>query len=1247
MERPKTHAEAKAHIDQIRKDQGIDNDTNPNSFNHFSDTLEQSLKLIAEGLYQQPTRFLLELLQNADDCSYGDPTPQMNITYSPGHLRVDYNELGFTRRDVGAICKVSSTKGQSTEQTGEKGIGFKSVFKMADVVWVLSGSYSFQFDTTRKLGMVTPQWANFPMNALPGFTTSILLQLRRDCKPEELIKEIRSMSPKHLLFLRRLRQINITIRGQDVGTWETTIRRDDSPYLPGSTLTTTTLSQTDKRWEYWMYKHKVKIAHSEPKREHCTESIITLAFPVCVMEKNRHVGLPDAAEPVVEDQDVHAILPVRNYGLKFVVNADFLLVANREDIVSSSDWNQALQHSVVDAFKGAIRQLNSGTLRYTWPRYVPAINLLHSFQDVENGMKAMLLHGEFLESINETPITALSARYVPQEMRGQGNLPLTFSPRTGSKYLSLRYTDEDWGCLQQLGVRELSETEFLKDLEILIADNGFVKQQPEEWHEHVAKLLTRFSQDNNQHKRVIEDLQLIPLSDGRWVSASVGNIFFPESEGPAIPSGIGVLSPHAEAMKNRQRRMLFQTLGVQSLSVSKAQSLVIEAHSKTNSADMAEQDILVSQAVFLFRTQWSSELIPPPFWVVSKVGYYVRADQAYLDTTTHRSFGQHFDKFTQRFVFLHPKYHDAVKPDEKERWLYWLCTHLGVLDTSQLLPKFQDLTVQRCSANSQSSLDDLIDQTVFLFRTNWVSEKSPENFWVRTNEEEYVRAREAYYLAEELHSRRYFNKFRQDFPFLHAEYYRAVQPSELVQWQRWLRESLGVWDVPRLVSNSDPGNLSADFQRILTIWPSRDFLMLLREEWGRYQLYFLPQDKNDKGNTHGTITGSAGLREKLKSALVSCSDGSSRPLCETFTVSIFPEIKDQTILSPQLLLDIPEPQDAAWDFLETFGVTIKDDITIYLRCLDLERNRGSNASKDFVAWLYGKIQEKADESPKAVSEAFKKNCIFIPSSHAGAESIWVEENECVWDGTELLQKFHVLKRLYSQYERLFTKVLTHTHTDLDVLVSELESISMSTPLNLIVELFKEISTRHVSRLGKDLADRLRSHKIFPIDEGNAMPGLPGFDDLCSGLDESEWYIADRPQYRNSFRGVVSLISFSPWDILTMTPLIKALGFEGRLLSKRATPRMRTSGNVELDRARTKLFRAKSKFIARMMPKSLAQRKKTLVALNTMEVFLADKVLVEWTITSTDFRLGGREIQSQVYDETAQAAVSRPDEKNGI
>lgn len=102
------------------------------------------IKLIKE-VGTKPQRFLSELLQNIDDCNYSIE-PLVEIQTSSNKLIVQYNEDGFTNKHVAAITAIGdSTKKylSSDDFTGEKGIGFKSVFNIADKVEIHSGLFHF------------------------------------------------------------------------------------------------------------------------------------------------------------------------------------------------------------------------------------------------------------------------------------------------------------------------------------------------------------------------------------------------------------------------------------------------------------------------------------------------------------------------------------------------------------------------------------------------------------------------------------------------------------------------------------------------------------------------------------------------------------------------------------------------------------------------------------------------------------------------------------------------------------------------------------------------------------------------------------------------------------------------------------------------------------------------------------------------------------------------------------------------
>ncbi|BCR91384.1 uncharacterized protein ACHE_70227A [Aspergillus chevalieri] len=134
----------------------------------------RSIRHVAEDLYDSDTRFIFELIQNAEDNRYEsalsrNESPYIHFTLHDDRLVIDSNEDGFNEEDVRAICSIhNSSKPLTGGYIGHKGIGFKSVFKVAQRVQIQSGPFCFSFQHCRNesgLGMITP--SNQEHEALP------------------------------------------------------------------------------------------------------------------------------------------------------------------------------------------------------------------------------------------------------------------------------------------------------------------------------------------------------------------------------------------------------------------------------------------------------------------------------------------------------------------------------------------------------------------------------------------------------------------------------------------------------------------------------------------------------------------------------------------------------------------------------------------------------------------------------------------------------------------------------------------------------------------------------------------------------------------------------------------------------------------------------------------------------------------------------------------------------------------------
>lgn len=248
---------------------------------------------------------MLELIQNADDNNYDSKVvPTLDFTLDQQTLRIDCNETGFEPKNVDAICSVAlSTKSGATKSqyVGEKGIGFKSVFKVADVVSISSGLYSFNFDKKRELGMIAPMWCEFPAKIKLGYT-SFILNLSTTCDKAEIVRELRRLDSKSMIFLRRLRAMTVTITSYGDQNLKTVLKRQDSI---GSVFNVITFYRDAYYQRYIVYKQLVKGLLGEEKRPGISESEISLAFP-----------LSEQGVPVLTSQLLYAFLPIREYGFE-------------------------------------------------------------------------------------------------------------------------------------------------------------------------------------------------------------------------------------------------------------------------------------------------------------------------------------------------------------------------------------------------------------------------------------------------------------------------------------------------------------------------------------------------------------------------------------------------------------------------------------------------------------------------------------------------------------------------------------------------------------------------------------------------------------------------------------------------------------------------------------------------------------------------------------------------------------------
>jgi hypothetical protein len=230
---------------------------------HLTRIVADKFRSISEQLNSTETHFVSELIQNADDCDYADgtrPTVCMRALIDGIDFQFQSNEKGFRKENVEALCRLGrSSKKANPATVGEKGIGFKSVFKAAKVAFIRSNAYSFKFDANKLggFGMLVPTWVptGAATNSFAG--TRLTLVMKKTWDKDAFENELESFSPACLLFTRKIERIEITMRTELCWRAHTLSLDERSCFENAVEIITSSQSDSDRRAKYLIHEYPV------------------------------------------------------------------------------------------------------------------------------------------------------------------------------------------------------------------------------------------------------------------------------------------------------------------------------------------------------------------------------------------------------------------------------------------------------------------------------------------------------------------------------------------------------------------------------------------------------------------------------------------------------------------------------------------------------------------------------------------------------------------------------------------------------------------------------------------------------------------------------------------------------------------------------------------------------------------------------------------------------------------------------
>ncbi|WP_069789411.1 sacsin N-terminal ATP-binding-like domain-containing protein (plasmid) [Cyanobacterium sp. IPPAS B-1200] len=315
-----------------------------------AEMLSKMSDLLSEDLYTETERFIFELLQNADDFPNESGKVEIHFVILNKHLLILHNGKSFSQEEVKAISKMGdSTKDKNSTTTGYKGIGFKSVFTDSNCVYIFSNNYCFRYDENYhehpelipwKMKPIWTEKSDLPLE-IQGYSdffqypVAIALKVAEKKISEYKIK-IKELfdEPRFMLFLRHVNSIKVSGLNQGL-TISLSLNKNNYK---------NTIFFNGKQKNEWLVKDvefnvsddvKQNIKDDKEVPEKLKKATITKLTFGSKIQETRIVKLSS------EESVLFTYLPtnVKDFEFPFVVNADFLTTANRQDLHRDNDWN--------------------------------------------------------------------------------------------------------------------------------------------------------------------------------------------------------------------------------------------------------------------------------------------------------------------------------------------------------------------------------------------------------------------------------------------------------------------------------------------------------------------------------------------------------------------------------------------------------------------------------------------------------------------------------------------------------------------------------------------------------------------------------------------------------------------------------------------------------------------------------------------------------------------------------------------
>ena len=480
---------------------------------HKNRDLESELRRARQmmgDVYADPSHFVIELLQNAEDALGKRPAGwggNRTVSFAVGDHCIDVAHYGrpFNFEDVkGIVITLSSTKADDLNDIGRFGVGFNSVFNITDRPEIRSGGENFAIE-----GMLRPVGID-PISGTDPEITLFRLPLNDDgmAGRQGIIDRLAGLDARTLLFLRHIGGIAWSAdRGRKGGLYRQTENLGHN--VRKAVITRENAAGYVESSERWVVFSRPVTDDDKPAGS------VEIAFQFSDVDDG---GLQPLCNPTLT---VFFPTTVETH-LGFLMHGPYRTTPNRENVSMADEWNQALMRETAALIPEALQWLKDNRLLDAKTLNGFPVREMHErYRPLYDATKAALMTRALLPCANGSyhpagktrlgSTEALRRLFPPRQLADlygeSGHLFWVAGNITADRFEDLRrYIRDD------LGVTDLTPDSLLP---LLRNGRAFLESRTDKW---IRGLYEFFAQQSALYGRM-QDVPLLRLADGRHIAA--------------------------------------------------------------------------------------------------------------------------------------------------------------------------------------------------------------------------------------------------------------------------------------------------------------------------------------------------------------------------------------------------------------------------------------------------------------------------------------------------------------------------------------------------------------------------------------------------------------------------------------------------------------------------------------------------------------------------------------------------------